>query len=435
MSTKSVIKAIEAVEVLDSRGVPTVACRVCLEGGFSGFMQVPSGASTGQFEAVELRDGQQSWYAGKGVQRAVSHIEGRIQTAFVGRSFDNIAAFDAALCELDGTVQKSVLGANAMLAVSGSFAKALAHVQQTSLYQLLSPKATSLPAPMMNVINGGRHAANALAIQEFMLIPNGFTCFKDAVHAGAHVTRVLGELLKQRYGDPGRGDEGGFAPSMHEAHEALDMISEAVVRAGYGFHQVGIALDIAASEYCSDQGYFLDKEGKKVLSPEAWVDFLSSLVSSYPIVSIEDCASDADEKTWQLATRLLSSQTQLVGDDVFVSQPNRLNAGIQKGIANAILLKPNQVGTLSEMIATVRMAKHAGYGTIVSHRSGETEDSIIADLAVGLASGQIKTGPLRQSDRLAKYNRLLWIEKELGTSARYGYAYASTDKKEEVATC
>jgi len=248
MSTKAVIKAIEAVEVLDSRGVPTVACRVRLEGGFSGFMQVPSGASTGQFEAVELRDGQQSWYAGKGVKRAVNHIEERIQPVFLSRSFVSIAEFDAALCELDGTVQKSMLGANAMLAVSGAFAKALANACGASLYRLLSAHAVLLPAPMMNVINGGRHAANALAIQEFMLIPNGFTCFSDAVHAGAHVTRVLGELLRQRYGDPGRGDEGGFAPSMQEAHEALDMISEAIVRAGYDFHQVGIALDLAASE-------------------------------------------------------------------------------------------------------------------------------------------------------------------------------------------
>lgn len=434
MSAKEMIQSIQAVEVLDSRGVPTVACQVQLAGGEIGCMQVPSGASTGQFEAVELRDGDASWYGGKGVQQAVKHIETIIQPALIGRRFQSVVAFDRALCELDTSVQKSALGANAMLAVSGAFAKALASYQRVSLYRLLSPDASRLPAPMMNVINGGRHATNALAIQEFMIIPNGFSSFKEAVHAGAQVTNVLGKLLKKGYENPGRGDEGGFAPPMATAEEALDVISEAITQAGYDFHQVGIALDLAASEYCFDGGYFLDKVGNNRLNPVQWVDYLEKLVSSYPIVSIEDCASDADKATWKLATRRLTEQVQLVGDDVFVSQPDRLQVGVAAGIANAILLKPNQVGTLSEMITTVEMAKNAGYATVVSHRSGETEDSTIADLAVGLTSGQIKTGPLRQSDRLSKYNRLLWIEKELGSQAQYGFSYqrSSQAKVEEV---
>ena len=408
-----------AAEVLDSRGTPTVACSIKLQDGSSGFMQVPSGASTGQYEATELRDADQSRYFGKGVLQAVWNIESYAKQVLKNQSFDSIKAFDDHICALDATVQKSRLGANALLAMSGAFARAAAASCNQPLYAFLSTDACTLPVPFMNVINGGRHADNELAIQEFMLVPHGFHTFQDSVRAGAEITHRLGEVIARAYGRTGRGDEGGFAPAMRDAREALDAITQAIEQSAYSMDQVGIALDLAASEYCNAQGYFTDKAGKQCLSSDAWNDYIAQLVEEYPIVSLEDVAGDTDWHTWKSLTQRLSGRVQIVGDDVFVTQEQRLVSGIQNKIANAILLKPNQVGTISETVVTTNIAQKHGYGTVMSHRSGETEDAIIADIAVGLSCKQIKTGPLRQSDRLAKYNRLLWIEKELGERAKF----------------
>lgn len=414
-----VIEDIKSAEVLDSRGVPTVACQVTLDGGAVGFMQVPSGASTGQYEAVELRDGDSERYFGKGVRQAVSNIEQTIKPQLVGKRFSSLSDLDKCLCELDSCLQKSLLGANTLLSISGAFAKAAAVASRLPLYRFFSSQACTLPVPLMNVINGGRHADNNLAIQEFMLVPHGFNTFSESVRAGAEVTQHLGEVLASRYASVGRGDEGGFAPDMHDSREALDAILLAIDRSSFGIEQIGIALDIAASEYCNGQGYFLNKSGDQVYGQHQWVQYISSLIDSYPIVSIEDIASDTDFSTWRYATQQLSERVQIVGDDVFVTQQARLQQGIDNGIANAVLLKPNQVGSLTEMISTMDCALRSHYQTIISHRSGETEDALIADIAVGLSCQQIKSGPLRQSDRLSKYNRLLWIERELGSEAKF----------------
>lgn len=417
------VAEIAAAEVLDSRGTPTIACKVLLKDGSVGFMQVPSGASTGQYEATELRDADMSRYFGKGVLQAVWNIESYLNAYIKDQTFSSIDAFDRRICELDATEQKSRLGANALLGLSGAFARAAARSCDRPLYAFLSNDAHELPIPFMNVINGGRHADNQLAIQEFMLVPHGFNAFSDAVRAGAEITHYLNEILVAQYGRAGRGDEGGFAPDMHDARQALDAITQAIDKSAYTTQQVGIALDLAASEYHSCQGYFIDKSEKNILDPVQWIEYVSMLVNDYPVLSLEDVAADNDEQTWKSITRQLNKQVQIVGDDIFVTQEKRLSSGIQDGIANAILLKPNQVGSISETIATTSLAQKNGYGTIVSHRSGETEDAIIADIAVGLACRQIKTGPLRQSDRLAKYNRLLWIEKELGHAATFPNDY------------
>lgn len=419
MTNTFVINDIKSAEVLDSRGVPTVACQVTLDGGAVGFMQVPSGASTGQYEAVELRDGDSGRYFGKGVRQAVKNIEQTIKPQLAGEAFSSLRDLDKRLCELDSCLQKSLLGANALLAISGAFAKAAAVASRLPLYRFFSDKARSLPVPLMNVINGGRHADNHLAIQEFMLVPHGFNTFSESVRAGAEVTRYLGEVLRARYASVGRGDEGGFAPNMHDSREALDAILQAIDRSSFSTDQIGIALDIAASEYCNDQGYFLNKSGDQVYDQHRWVQYISSLIDDYPIVSIEDIASDVDFSTWRHATQQLSERVQIVGDDIFVTQQARLQQGIDNGMANAVLLKPNQVGTLSEMVSTMECALRGNYQAIISHRSGETEDALIADIAVGLSCQQIKSGPLRQSDRLSKYNRLLWIERELGNEAKF----------------
>lgn len=429
------VSKVIATEVLDSRGTPTIACKVILQDGSAGFMQVPSGASTGQYEATELRDADKARYFGKGVLQAIWNIESYINTTIKGQTFSSIDAFDKKICALDATEQKSRLGANALLALSGAFARASAQSCDCPLYAFLAKDAHELPIPFMNVINGGRHADNHLAIQEFMLVPHGFNAFSDAVRAGAEITRHLGEILVDQYGRTGRGDEGGYAPDMYDARQALDAITQAIDQSAYTSDQVGIALDLAASEYRSDRGYFIDKTEKKILDPTKWIEYISKLVNDYPILSLEDVAADNDEQTWKSITKQMNKQVQIVGDDIFVTQEKRLISGIQEGIANAILLKPNQVGTISETIATTSTAQKNGYATIVSHRSGETEDAIIADISVGLGCRQIKTGPLRQSDRLAKYNRLLWIEKELGSSATFPKDYYSNKRtsKQKVA--
>lgn len=417
MTTEFIIQTIQACEVFDSRGTPTVACQVQLQGGYIGFMQVPSGASTGQYEAYECRDADVTRHRGKGVIKTINVIEQIIQPHLVGRSLDGLSACDQILCELDGTSQKTRLGANATLAVSGAFARAAADQGGLPLHQFLQATSLQIPVPLMNVLNGGRHAGNALTIQEFMIVPFGFSSLRDALAASGEVTHVLTSLLSKTGDHLTRGDEGGFAPQFSCAEQALDLVSEAIMQAGLDHHQMGIALDMAASEFASGQGYFLDKQGKQVLDSEQWVGHISRLCDAYPIVSIEDPAGDDDFTTWQLITERLGGRVQLVGDDVFVTQVERLSRGIESDVANAILIKPNQVGTVSETLSAIECAKQNQYATVISHRSGETEDGFIADLAVATGSTQIKAGPLRQSDRVAKYNRLLWIEKSLGTKA------------------
>lgn len=421
MTKEFIVTDIMAAEVFDSRGFPTVACQVRLRDGSTGYMQVPSGASTGQYEAMELRDGDQNRYFGKGVRQVIANIETVIAPKIRGHAFASINGFDQMLLSCDPSEQKQTLGANAILAVSGAFARAAATSSHIPLYAFLAPDCTEpiLPVPLMNVINGGKHANNSLCIQEFMLVPHGFDSFADALFASGEITQVLGELLAKRCSYVGRGDEGGYAPDLVDARAALDVICMAIEQSGYGFHEVSLALDMAASEYCSDAGYFLDKQGQLVLPKEAWLDYLTTLVSDYPIVSIEDAADEGDFDMWKALTDRLSTRVQLVGDDIFVTQKKRLQWGIESDIANSILIKPNQVGSLSETIAAIHLAKKHRYKTVVSHRSGETEDSIIADIAVGLSCAQIKAGPLRQSDRTSKYNRLLWIERELSGRARF----------------
>ncbi len=419
MTKEFVIHAIKACEVFDSRGTPTVACQVELQGGYTGFMQVPSGASTGQYEAYESRDGDAARHRGKGVIKTIDFIEQIIQPHLVGRLLDGIATCDQMLCDLDGTSQKTRLGANATLAVSGAFARAAADQSGLPLYAFLDASATQIPVPLMNVLNGGRHAGNALTIQEFMIVPFGFSSLRDALVASAEVTHVLSTLLRKTGDHLTRGDEGGFAPQFSCAEQALDLISEAIIQAGLSYHQMGVALDMAASEFASQAGYFLDKQGKQVLDPDQWVTHISRLCAAYPIVSIEDPAGDDDFAMWRLITEALGSRVQLVGDDIFVTQVDRLSQGIDAELANAILIKPNQVGTVTETLAAIQCAKQNQYATVISHRSGETEDGFIADLAVATSSTQIKAGPLRQSDRVAKYNRLLWIEKSLGSKALF----------------
>ena len=417
MMHRFIIQSIQACEVFDSRGTPTVACQVVLQDGNSGFMQVPSGASTGQYEAFESRDGDAGRHRGKGVFKTIERIEQVIQPALVGHSIQSLSDCDRMLCELDGTKQKAKLGANAMLAVSGAFARAAANQVGLPLYEFIGRSALQIPVPLMNVLNGGCHAGNDLTIQEFMIVPFGFSSMQDALCASAEISRLLASMLKKTGDHLTRGDEGGFAPKFSESHQALDVISEAITQSGYRFNQVGIALDMAASEFASKQGYFLDKQGKKVLEPAQWVAHINGLCDAYPIVSVEDPAGDDDFTTWRLITEALGDKVQLVGDDVFVTQVDRLTQGIQSHVANAILIKPNQVGTITETFSAIECAQNNQYATVISHRSGETEDGLIADLAVASGASQIKAGPLRQSDRVAKYNRLLWIEKSLGSKA------------------
>jgi len=409
---------ITAREILDSRGNPTVEVDVTLESGAKGRAAVPSGASTGTHEAVELRDGDKKRYGGKGVRKAVDAVNGEIFDAVSGRDASDQAGLDRALIGLDGTPNKARLGANAILGVSLACAKAAAAELGLPLYRYLGGvDAAVLPVPMMNVLNGGVHADNPIDIQEFMIVPAGAPNFAEALRYGAEIFQALKKALKDKGHNTNVGDEGGFAPNLQSADDALGFIVRAIEAAGYKpGEQVALALDPASSEFCKDGTYKM--EGK-TLDAGAMVKFYEGLVARYPIVSIEDGVAEGDTAGWIELTKALGKKIQLVGDDNFVTNPQRLADGIKQGIANAVLIKLNQIGTLSETLETMALARGAGYGTVISHRSGETEDATIADVAVGTNAGQIKTGSLSRSDRLAKYNQLLRIEEQLGAAARF----------------
>jgi enolase len=411
---------IHAREVLDSRGNPTVEAEIGLESGALGRAIVPSGASTGEHEALELRDGDAARFLGKGVQKAVQHVRDAIAPALVGMDAGDQAAIDATLIELDGTPTKSSLGANAILAVSMAAARAAAEAHDLPLFRYLGGVgAVTLPVPLMNVINGGAHADNNLDIQEFMIVPAGFSSFADSLRAGVEVFHHLKKLLSSRGKATNVGDEGGFAPSLDSADEALTLLLEAIGKSGYkAGEQVFLALDVAASEFYDKASQTYDYEGKKRSSAEM-VDLYAGWTRKYPLVSIEDGLDQDDWTGWKKLTDTLASQVQLVGDDLFVTQTARLVRGITSGVANSILVKVNQIGTLSETLDAVRTAQHARYTAIISHRSGESEDAFIADLAVATNAGQIKTGSASRSDRVAKYNQLLRINDHLGDHARF----------------
>jgi enolase len=416
----SAIVDVIAREILDSRGQPTVEADVLLESGVMGRAAVPSGASTGSREAVELRDGDAKRYGGKGVLKAVENINTEICEAVIGVDATEQSFVDKALIELDGTENKSRLGANAVLAVSLAVAKAAAEESGLPLHRYLGGAgAMALPVPMMNVINGGAHADNSLDMQEFMIVPVGFTSFREALRCGAEVFHALRKLLAERGLSTAVGDEGGFAPRLPKHEAAIKTILEAIEAAGYQpADQVALALDCASSAYFEDGEYTLAAEGLAMSSAQ-FVDYLSAWVDKYPIISIEDGMAEDDWDGWKLLTKRLGKKVQLVGDDIFVTNTRFLKQGIDKGVANSILIKVNQIGTLTETFAAIEMAKRAGYTSVVSHRSGETEDTTIADIAVASNAMQIKTGSLARSDRLAKYNQLLRIEEDLGETASY----------------
>ncbi len=416
----SSIVDVVAREILDSRGNPTVEADVLLESGIMGRAAVPSGASTGSREAIELRDGDAGRFLGKGVLQAVENVNTEISEAIIGLDAQEQAFIDQTMIDLDGTDNKSRLGANAMLAVSMAVAKAAAEESGMPLYRYfggMSPM--QMPVPMMNIINGGEHANNSLDIQEFMIMPVGASSFREALRCGAEIFHALKKLLDKNGHSTAVGDEGGFAPNLGSHAEALEVIMQAIEKAGYvPGKDVLLALDCAASEFYKDGKYHLAGEGLQLTSAQ-FTDYLANLADQFPIVSIEDGMSEADWDGWKLLTDRLGGTVQIVGDDVFVTNTRIFKEGIQKGIANSILIKINQIGTLSETFAAVEMAKRAGYTAVISHRSGETEDSTIADIAVGLNAGQIKTGSLSRSDRIAKYNQLLRIEEDLGDTATY----------------
>jgi enolase len=416
----SVIIDVVAREILDSRGNPTVEVDVLLEDGAMGRAAVPSGASTGAHEAVELRDSDPGRYGGKGVRRAVEAVNGPICDALTGLAATDQVRIDRILIDLDGTANKGRLGANAILGASLAVAKAAAQSHGAPLYRYLGGvSARTLPVPMMNIINGGAHADNPIDIQEFMVMPVGAESLSEAVRAGAEIFHALKKGLAKAGHNTAVGDEGGFAPNLRSATEALDFIVKSVETAGYKpGKDVYLALDCAATEYFRDGIYDMQGEGRKRSSEEN-VDYLASLVDAYPIVSIEDGMSEDDWDGWKLLTDRLGDRCQLVGDDLFVTNTSRLKDGIDKGVANSILVKVNQIGSLTETLAAVEMAHRAGYTAVMSHRSGETEDATIADLAVATNCGQIKTGSLSRSDRLAKYNQLIRIEEDLGDTAVY----------------
>jgi enolase len=412
-------------EILDSRGNPTVEVQISLEGGASGRAGVPSGASTGEREALELRDGDKSRYLGKGVTKAVGHVNGEIAKVVVGRDADQ-RAIDRVMIELDGTPNKGRLGANAILGVSMALARAAAQAEAVPLYAHLSRLYGGadfvLPAPMMNILNGGAHADSSVDFQEFMVMPLGAATFAEALRAGAEIFHTLRGILKKQGHSTGVGDEGGFAPSLSSNREALDVVLEAIVKAGYGpGENVFIALDVAASELWNHEGknYEFKKSKEKTRTADEMVAMYEEWVRQYPIISIEDGLAEGDWDGWKTLTKSLGSRVQLVGDDVFVTNPEILARGIREGVANALLVKLNQIGTVSETLDAVAMARDAKYASVISHRSGETEDTTIADLAVGTGAGQIKTGSASRSDRVAKYNQLLRIEEELGSRGRY----------------
>jgi len=415
---------IKGREVLDSRGNPTVEADVLLDNGIIGSACAPSGASTGSREALELRDGDKSRYLGKGVLKAVGNINGPIRELLLGKDPSDQKALDHAMIALDGTENKGSLGANAILAVSLAAAKAAAQDQDLPLYAHIAnlngtPGVYSMPVPMMNIINGGEHADNNVDIQEFMVQPVGAKTFSEGLRMGTEIFHHLKAVLKARGLSTAVGDEGGFAPNLASNEDALKVISEAVANAGYKLGtDVTLALDCAASEFYEDGKYNLSGEGQ-VFTAEGFADYLKGLTERYPIISIEDGLDESDWAGWKILTDKIGEKTQLVGDDLFVTNTKILKEGIDKKIANSILIKFNQIGTLTETLEAIQMAKAAGYTAVISHRSGETEDSTIADLAVGTAAGQIKTGSLCRSDRVSKYNQLLRIEEQLGAKAKY----------------
>lgn len=417
----SAIVDIVGREILDSRGNPTVECDVLLESGVMGRAAVPSGASTGSREAIELRDGDKSRYLGKGVLKAVEYINTEISEAVLGLDASEQAFLDRTLIDLDGTENKSRLGANAMLAVSMAVARAAAEEAGLPLYRYFGGMgAMQMPVPMMNVINGGAHANNSLDLQEFMIVPVGAPSFREALRWGAEVFHALKKILHDKGISTAVGDEGGFAPSVENHEAAIALILEAIDKAGYtAGDQIALALDCAASEFYKDGQYVLEGEGGLKLNAQQWTDMLATWCDKYPIISIEDGMHEGDWDGWKILTERLGKKVQLVGDDLFVTNTKILKEGIDKSIANSILIKINQIGTLTETFAAIEMAKRAGYTAVISHRSGETEDATIADIAVGTNAGQIKTGSLSRSDRMAKYNQLLRIEEDLGDIATY----------------
>ena len=416
------IEKIHARQIMDSRGNPTIECDVTLSGGAFGRASVPSGASTGSFEALELRDGGNA-YMGKAVFKAVKNVNEIIAPALVGMNGENQTEIDEKMLALDGTPNKDKLGANAILSVSLAVAHAVAHAKKIPLYKHLAnifgnPNPNVLPRPMMNIINGGAHADNGLDAQEFMIIPNGAKDEVAAIRMGAEIFHNLKSILKKSKHSTNVGDEGGFAPNLNTCHEALDTIIEAIRAAGYKpGEEVSIGLDVASSEFYRDGIYHFEGTQK---TADEMIAFYADLITKYPVISIEDGLAEEDWENWKKLNDAIGDKCQLVGDDLFVTNPIRLKRGIESGAANAILIKVNQIGSLTETLRAIKMAKDAKYGVIISHRSGETEDTTIADLAVATNAGQIKTGSMSRTDRMAKYNQLIRIEEELGNNAKYG---------------
>ncbi len=424
---KTAIKKVSAIQILDSRGNPTVSVQVELADGSVGCASVPSGASTGEFEAVELRDGDNRIYRGKGVLKAVANVNGPIAEALNGVDAANQANVDKILLQLDGTPNKQKLGANAILGASLGAARAAATSAKLELFEFLGGKnATLLPVPLVNVINGGAHADNSLDVQEFMIVPHGAPTFSEAIRMAAETFHALGKLLKDDGYSTGVGDEGGYAPRLESMDLALDFLLRAIERAGYKpGADIALALDVAASELVSEKGssgqvnYVFTKSGGPTRSASQMVDMYEDWVGRYPIVSIEDGLGENDWEGWKELTKRLGSKVQLVGDDLFVTNTERINKGIAQSISNSVLIKLNQIGTLTETLAAIETARGAGWTNVISHRSGETDDATIADLAVATNAGQIKTGSMCRGERVAKYNRLLWIESILGSEAQY----------------
>jgi enolase len=418
---KNIISKIEAIEILDSRGNPTLRTRVYLESGAVGMASIPSGASTGTHEALELRDKDKSRYSGKGVLKAISNVEKVIAPEIKGNDISLQEKIDNQLIQLDGTSSKEKLGANAILSVSMAAAQAAAEALNLPLYKYLGKKEKYvLPVPLVNILNGGSHADNNVDIQEFMIVPAGFPTFTEAIRASAEVFHQLKETLKAKKYSTSVGDEGGFAPNLKSNEEALEVIIQSIKNAGYREgRDIFLALDVAASEFYENENYVFKKSDGSVRTPDQMIEFYKSLIAGYPIVSIEDGFSEDDWDAWKNMTKEMGQDIQIVGDDLFVTNLERFKSGVNKGIGNSILIKLNQIGTLTETIQAIKYAHENNYTTVISHRSGETEDTFIADLSVALDAGQIKTGSLCRSERVAKYNRLMEIEKELGNSATY----------------
>ncbi len=417
----SIIKSLQAVQILDSRGNPTISVRAELEDGNVSYASVPSGASTGEFEAVELRDEDKTKYRGKGVLNAVKNVNTKLNEILIGQDASDQALVDKKMLELDGTKNKSNIGANAILGVSLAVAHVAAKSKKIELFEYLGA-GKNLPVPLVNVINGGAHANNSLDVQEFMLVPHGADTFSDAVRISAEIFHALGSLLSTDGYNTGVGDEGGYAPSFESTDLAFDYLQKAIEKAGYKLGQeVSLALDVASSEFFdkSENKYFFKKSSGEKLNSEQMVELYSSWINKYPLVSIEDALDENDWDGWKKLTTAIGDKVQLVGDDLFVTNVDRINRGINEGIANSVLVKLNQIGSLSETLSSIETASAAGYTNVISHRSGETGDTTISDLAVATNAGQIKTGSMCRGERIEKYNRLLWIESKLGSSAKY----------------